>query len=55
MYLPPEPASRTLLDLPEGANVGKTIDDAMKAIEERKRGAAWRLAPHLQGLTGPTT
>ncbi len=33
LFLPPEARFSTLLDLPEGANIGKAINDAMKAIE----------------------
>ncbi len=33
MYLPPEARFASLLQLPEGANIGKAINDAMKAIE----------------------
>ncbi|MEK7325443.1 MAG: class I SAM-dependent DNA methyltransferase, partial [Chloroflexota bacterium] len=33
MYLPPEARFPALLNLPEGANIGKAINEAMKAIE----------------------
>ena len=33
MYLPPAARFSKLLDLPEGGNIGKAINDAMKAIE----------------------
>lgn len=33
MYLPEEARYKTLLDLPEGSDIGKAINDAMKAIE----------------------
>lgn len=33
LYLPKESRFENLLDLPEGANIGKAINDAMKAIE----------------------
>lgn len=33
MYLPPEARYKTLLDLPEGSDIGKAINDAMKAVE----------------------
>lgn len=33
MYLPPAARFSKLLDLPEGENIGKAINDAMKAIE----------------------
>jgi type I restriction enzyme M protein len=33
MYLPPEARFPVLLNLPEGANIGKAINEAMKAIE----------------------
>ena len=33
MYLPLEARYKTLLDLPEGSDIGKAINDAMKAIE----------------------
>ena len=33
MYVPPESRFSKLLDLPEGENVGKTINEAMKAVE----------------------
>lgn len=33
MYLPEEARYKTLLDLPEGSDIGKSINDAMKAIE----------------------
>jgi type I restriction enzyme M protein len=34
LYLPPAARFRRLLDLPESANIGKAINDAMKEIEE---------------------
>ncbi len=34
MYLPEEARFSTLLDLPEGADIGKAINDAMRAIEQ---------------------
>ncbi len=34
MYIPPEARWARLLDLPEGANIGKAINDAMRRIEE---------------------
>ncbi len=34
MYLPEEARFSNLLDLPEGENVGKAINDAMRAVEE---------------------
>jgi type I restriction enzyme M protein len=34
LYLPPEARWATLLDLPEGADLGKAINDAMRRIEE---------------------
>jgi type I restriction enzyme M protein len=34
LYLPEEARFSTLLKLPEGANIGQAINDAMKAIEE---------------------
>jgi len=33
LYLPPEARFASLLDLPQGANIGKAINEAMKAIE----------------------
>ena len=33
MYLPPEARFSHLLSLPEGENIGKAINDAMKAVE----------------------
>ena len=33
LYLPEAARFSTLLDLPEGADIGKAINDAMKAIE----------------------
>jgi type I restriction enzyme M protein len=33
LFLPPAARFSTLLDLPEGANIGKAINEAMKAIE----------------------
>jgi type I restriction enzyme M protein len=33
LYLPPEARFDTLLDLPEGANIGQAINEAMRAIE----------------------
>jgi len=33
LYLPPDARYKTLLDLPEGADIGRAINDAMKAIE----------------------
>jgi type I restriction enzyme M protein len=33
LYLPPEARYKTLLDLPEGENIGRAINTAMKAIE----------------------
>lgn len=33
LYLPEEARYQTLLEMPEGANVGKAVNDAMKAIE----------------------
>ncbi len=34
LYLPPAARFQALLDLPEGANIGQAINDAMKAIED---------------------
>jgi type I restriction enzyme M protein len=34
MYIPPEARWGKLLELPEGANIGKAINDAMRRIEE---------------------
>ena len=34
LYLPHEARFSNLLSLPEGANIGKALNDAMKAIEE---------------------
>jgi type I restriction enzyme M protein len=34
MYLPPESRFQALLELPEGANIGQAVNDAMKAIED---------------------
>ena len=34
MYLPPTARFQTLLGLPEGANIGQAVNDAMKAIED---------------------
>jgi type I restriction enzyme M protein len=34
LYLPPTARFQTLLDLPEGANIGQAINDAMKEIED---------------------
>jgi type I restriction enzyme M protein len=34
LYMPDTARYRSLLDLPEGANIGKALNDAMKAIEE---------------------
>jgi type I restriction enzyme M protein len=34
MYLPPEARFQSLLELPEGANIGQAINEAMKAIED---------------------
>jgi type I restriction enzyme M protein len=34
MYLPPESRYKTILDLPEGSDIGKALNDAMKAIEQ---------------------
>ena len=33
MYLPPQARFSNLLDLPEGENIGKAINEAMKAVE----------------------
>jgi len=33
LFLPEKARFRTLLELPEGADIGKAINDAMKAIE----------------------
>ncbi len=33
LYLPPEARFATLLQLPEGANIGQAINDAMRAVE----------------------
>lgn len=33
MYLPPQARFKYLLDLPEGDNIGKAINDAMKGVE----------------------
>jgi type I restriction enzyme M protein len=33
LYLPEKARFRTLLNLPEGVDIGKAINDAMKAIE----------------------
>jgi len=34
MYLPPEARFHVLLELPEGANIGRAINDVMKSIED---------------------
>ncbi len=34
MYLPPEARYKTLLNLPEGSDIGKAINDAMKTVEQ---------------------
>jgi type I restriction enzyme M protein len=34
LYLPPEARFNTLLNMPEGSNIGSAINDAMKAIEQ---------------------
>ena len=37
VYLPDEARFQYLLDLPEGENIGKALNDAMKAIEEENK------------------
>ena len=37
MYLPPQARFSKLLDLPEGQNIGKAINEAMKAVEAENR------------------
>jgi len=34
MYIPPEARYKHLLNLPEGANIGKALNEAMKAVEK---------------------
>ena len=34
MYLPPEARFTSLLNLPEGSNIGQAINDAMRSIED---------------------
>ena len=54
MYLPPQARFQALLELPEGANVGQAINDAMKAIEnenEELRGVLPRTYDALSNST----
>lgn len=46
MYIPPEARYKHLLNLPEGENIGKAINDAMKAVEEHN--------PDLKGILPKT-
>jgi type I restriction enzyme M protein len=41
MYVPPPARFKSLLELPEGANIGQAINDAMKAIEEENDRDQW--------------
>ena len=54
MYLPPQARFQALLELPEGANAGQAINDAMKAIEnenEELRGVLPRTYNALSNST----
>ena len=46
MYIPPQARYKHLLNLPEGANIGKAINEAMKAVEEHN--------PDLKGILPKT-
>lgn len=54
MFLPPEARFKTLLDLPEGANVGKAVNDAMQAIEDENEALRGVLPHTYQALSNST-
>ncbi len=54
LYLPEEARFTTLLKLPEGENIGKALNEAMKAIEEENedlKGVLPRTYTHLENKT----
>jgi type I restriction enzyme M protein len=57
VYLPPEARFGHLLKLPEGANLGKAINDAMKVIEteneDLRRDGTGRTPPKMAGHPAP--
>lgn len=53
MYLPPEARFQSLLELPEGANIGQAINDAMKAIEDENEELRGVLPRTFSALTNP--
>lgn len=50
MYLPEEARYKTLLDLPEGSDIGKAINDAMKAIERENEDLRGILPKNYTGI-----
>jgi type I restriction enzyme M protein len=54
LYLPPEARFATLVDLPEGANLGKALNDAMTAIEAENPSLKGVLPRTYQSLTNDT-
>jgi len=54
LYLPPLARLKTLLNLPEGVNIGANINEAMKAIEEENpdlKGVLPRTYNHIENKT----
>jgi type I restriction enzyme M protein len=54
LYLPPEARFSKLLELPEGANVGQAVNDAMKAIETENEELAGVLPRTFNVLSNST-
>ena len=54
MFLPPEARFSSLVALPEGANVGQAVNDAMKAIETENEELAGVLPRTFNALTNST-
>lgn len=58
LYLPEKARFKSLLDLPEGANIGQAINDAMKAIEEENedlKGVLPKTYNRMENSTLPTS
>jgi len=54
MFLPPEARFRTLIDMPEGVNVGVAINEVMKAIEDENEELRGVLPRTYQALSNST-
>ncbi|MDQ1334323.1 MAG: type restriction enzyme protein [Thermodesulfobacteriota bacterium] len=54
LYLPEEARFSSLLKLPEGANIGQAINDAMRAVETENRDLKDVLPKYFNRLEGAT-